>query len=133
MRLVAEAVFCGLAAAFSPLHQGFERLPGDGRQAADWWCGMIALPLDAADLDRLGKFLGMLGSDHMGERAAAALKADALVKNAGATWTGLIDALKRAPREPAQDQSHARRDYARSEEHTSALQSLMRSSYAVFC
>src|SRR3546814_15118523 len=86
MRLVAEAVFCGLAAAFSPLHQGFERLPGDGRQAADWWCGMIALPLDAADLDRLGKFLGLLGSDHMGERAAAALKADSLVKNAGANW-----------------------------------------------
>src|SRR3546814_1338082 len=69
MRLVAEAVFCGLAAAFSPLHQGFERLPGDGRQAADWWCGMIALPLDAADLDRLGKFLGMLGSDHKIGRA----------------------------------------------------------------
>jgi hypothetical protein len=46
--------------------------------------------LDYAKADRLAKILGMLGSAHAGERAAAAAKADALVKAAGATWRDVI-------------------------------------------
>jgi hypothetical protein len=48
----------------------------------------VALPPDKLTL--LIKFLGMLGSDHDGERAAAALKASALVKAAGTTWDTLL-------------------------------------------
>jgi hypothetical protein len=39
---------------------------------------------------RLIKLLGMCGSEHAGERAAAALKADTLVKSAGLTWGDVI-------------------------------------------
>src|SRR3546814_7691130 len=35
--------------------------------------------------------------------------------------------------QPVAEQPHRRRDHRRSEEHTSELQSLMRTSYAVFC
>ena len=41
--------------------------------------------MDALDRDRLVRVLGMLGSEHMGERAAAAAKADALIRAAGIT------------------------------------------------
>lgn len=54
----------------------------------------LTLPLNNSDLDRLGKFLGMLGSDHAGERAAAGLKADNLLRERGATWTALVESLK---------------------------------------
>jgi hypothetical protein len=46
--------------------------------------------LDDATADRLAKLCGLLGSDHIGERAAAAAKADALVRNAGLTWRDVI-------------------------------------------
>ena len=46
--------------------------------------------LDDATADRLTKLLGMLGSDHAGERAAAAAKADALVRGAGMTWRDIV-------------------------------------------
>jgi len=36
-----------------------------------------------SDLVKLNRILGMLGSDHAGERAAAALAADRLVKTIG--------------------------------------------------
>ncbi|HYE52007.1 MAG TPA: hypothetical protein VEB20_20600 [Azospirillaceae bacterium] len=39
---------------------------------------------------RLARVLGMLGSDHAGERASAALAADRLVKAAGTTWWQLL-------------------------------------------
>ena len=45
--------------------------------------------------DRLAKLLGMLGSVHPGERAAAALKADELLKREGLRWSDVIQ-----PREP---------------------------------
>ena len=38
------------------------------------------------DVDRFRKVCGMLGSDHAGERSAAALKATAMLKDAGMTW-----------------------------------------------
>lgn len=42
--------------------------------------------MDASTLDRFRKILGLLGSDHDGERSAAALKATAMLKAAGVTW-----------------------------------------------
>jgi hypothetical protein len=42
------------------------------------------------DLTRLIRILGMLGSDHDGERAAAALAADRLVRVSGWTWWDLL-------------------------------------------
>lgn len=56
----------------------------------------INLPLDPADIDRLGKLLGMLGSEHAGERAAAGLKANELVRDRGTSWMQITDSLKLA-------------------------------------
>ena len=41
------------------------------------------------------QLLGMLGSDHDGERAAAALHANRLLRNAGMTWNDLLDGADR--------------------------------------
>jgi hypothetical protein len=46
------------------------------------------LPTDGAC--NLAKVCGMLGSEHAGERAAAALKADQMVRGAGFTWRQII-------------------------------------------
>ncbi|MFC4293552.1 hypothetical protein ACFO0A_00610 [Novosphingobium tardum] len=46
--------------------------------------------LDAAATARLVKFLGLLGSDHDGERATAGRMADLLVKAHGLTWADVI-------------------------------------------
>lgn len=42
------------------------------------------------DLTRLIRILGMLGSEHDGERAAAALAADRLVRGSGSSWSDLL-------------------------------------------
>jgi hypothetical protein len=42
------------------------------------------------DRERLIKLLGLLGSDHNGEIAAAARMADALIRDAGVTWADVI-------------------------------------------
>lgn len=42
------------------------------------------------DATRLAKICGMLGSNHDGERAAAALKADSMVRDLGLTWQDVI-------------------------------------------
>lgn len=49
---------------------------------------MTTLP--PADRVRLAKVLGMLGSPHPGERDAAALAADRLVRQAGASWSDVL-------------------------------------------
>jgi hypothetical protein len=54
------------------------------------------------DTDRLVKLCGMLGSDYAGERAAAAAKADALVRAHGLTWHDVIAAPAASPA-PASD------------------------------
>jgi hypothetical protein len=41
-------------------------------------------------IDRLIKLLGMLGSAHDGERAAAGLKAHELLRRHGLTWSDII-------------------------------------------
>jgi hypothetical protein len=48
----------------------------------------IALATDGAV--HLARILGMLGSDHAGERAAAGLKADRIVRDLGLTWHEVI-------------------------------------------
>jgi len=45
---------------------------------------------DQRTQERLVKILGLLGSEHGGERAAAALKADAFVRNLGLRWSDVI-------------------------------------------
>jgi len=44
------------------------------------------------DRQRLAAVLGMLGSEHAGERAAAALQAEAFRNKHGLTWEGLLAA-----------------------------------------
>jgi hypothetical protein len=43
-----------------------------------------------ADRNRLAKLLGLLGSDHAGERDAAGLAASRLVQERGATWYDVV-------------------------------------------
>jgi hypothetical protein len=59
--------------------------------------------LDPRIVERLVKLLGMLGSSHDGERAAAARKADALVREHGLVWSDVISGLS------GQEQQHANR------------------------
>jgi hypothetical protein len=46
--------------------------------------------LATIDLSRLAKVCGLFSSDHVGERAEAARRADALVRAAGLTWPQLL-------------------------------------------
>jgi hypothetical protein len=46
--------------------------------------------LSATERKRLAAILGMLGSDHAGERAAAALQAEAFRRRHRLTWTELL-------------------------------------------
>jgi hypothetical protein len=48
--------------------------------------------LDAPAADRLAKILGLLGSDHSGERDAAAQAAHKLVRGLGLSWADVIHA-----------------------------------------
>ena len=43
-----------------------------------------------AERERLARILGMLGSEHAGERAAAGLQAEAFRKKHGLTWADLL-------------------------------------------
>jgi hypothetical protein len=51
---------------------------------------MHRVPLDHEAVERLIKLLGMLGSAHDGERAAAGLKAHEFIKARGLCWADLI-------------------------------------------
>jgi enamine deaminase RidA (YjgF/YER057c/UK114 family) len=50
---------------------------------------MTAL-LDPRTADKLARICGMFGSDHIGERAAAAQMADKLLKECGLRWSDVI-------------------------------------------
>jgi hypothetical protein len=50
----------------------------------------MAATLSAASRTRLAKLLGMLGSDHSGERDSAGLAAHRLVQQAGLTWADVV-------------------------------------------
>ena len=54
-------------------------------------------PLAPADLDRFGKLLGLLGSNHDGERAAAALKATEFLNARRMAWLDVAEMLKQPP------------------------------------
>ena len=56
------------------------------------------MTLPAPIVDRLVKLCGMLGSAHDGERAAAALKADTLVRGHGLRWPDVIRPPNERPR-----------------------------------
>jgi len=51
---------------------------------------MSASALDPASADKLAKILGLLGSDHAGERAAAGAKAHELIRSLGLTWRDIL-------------------------------------------
>jgi hypothetical protein len=60
--------------------------------------------LDPATADLLAKVCGMFGSDHAGERAAAAARAHALVREHGLSWPQLFEpASARAQRATSVD------------------------------
>jgi hypothetical protein len=52
---------------------------------------------DPRDADRFGKLLGLLGSDHDGERAAAALKATEFLSAREMAWFDVAEMLKYPP------------------------------------
>jgi len=60
------------------------------------------------DIDRLAKICGMLGSVHPGERAAAALKATVLLKEAGLTWEAFVHARQERASQNAPDRKPKR-------------------------
>ena len=49
---------------------------------------------------KLARICGLFGSDHAGERAAAALVADRLVRDLGLTWPEVITAARMYPPPP---------------------------------
>ena len=61
----------------------------------------------AALVDKLAKVAGLLGSDHDGERSAAAYRATVLIREAGLTWAEVIRAAgpRVVEREPEQPRS----------------------------
>jgi hypothetical protein len=50
--------------------------------------------LDPREAERFGKILGLLGSDHHGERAAAALKATEFLQARELSWSEVSEMLK---------------------------------------
>jgi len=59
-------------------------------------------PISDADRERLAAILGMLGSAHAGERAAAALKAEAFRQRHRLTWAELLEVAPAETPEPPQ-------------------------------
>lgn len=55
--------------------------------------------METKDIERLGKLMGLLGSNHDGERAAAALKATQFLETKGMRWSDVIDLLMGGGRE----------------------------------
>ena len=64
-------------------------------------------PIPRSELIRLSKLCGMLGSAHAGERAAAAAKADQLIRKHGLTWTEVLTSAPRTLAAPPA--SHAQK------------------------
>src|SRR3546814_2562682 len=83
----------------------------------------------------------MVTSDQQGKRPPKAVQRALVAVSRCSTWRGIVSSVKRK-RRPEIDRAPIRTLFspkigaataARSEEHTSELQSLMRISYAVFC
>ena len=69
--------------------------------------GAMPVPPDLAT--KLAKILGMLGSDHDGEVAAAGRRANALLKGAGLTWDQVLAPTVPRPEPPHQPPRRWRR------------------------
>ena len=50
--------------------------------------------ISPAEVERLAKICGLFSSDYVGERAAAAHKADQIVRAAGLTWPDVLQATE---------------------------------------
>lgn len=50
--------------------------------------------MTSADLERFRRILGMLGSDQVGERSAAALKCSQILRDHGLTWSDVTLPVK---------------------------------------
>lgn len=53
--------------------------------------------LSPSDIDRFGKLLGLLASNHDGERAAAALKATQFLRARALDWADVADLMRPRP------------------------------------
>ena len=70
-----------------------------------------SVTLESSTATALAKLCGMLGSDHAGERANAALLADRLVRANGLTWPDLIHVPQHSAGQPQANDWRAMRDY----------------------
>jgi hypothetical protein len=68
-----------------------------------------AASLTPAFADKLVKVLGMLGSDHDGEIAAAGRRAHSMLKAIGLTWSDVIARTAPKPEQPQRPQRRWRR------------------------
>ena len=59
--------------------------------------------LTPAERERLARILGMVGSEHAGERAAAGLKAEEFRKKHGLTWAEMLAQPPLRPEPPPRD------------------------------
>lgn len=59
----------------------------------------MSVPLSRAERDRLIRILGLLGSDHGGERDAAGLAASRMLRARGITWSDVIAEPAGTPRQ----------------------------------
>jgi hypothetical protein len=82
--------------------------------------GVMPIPPDLAE--KLAKVLGMLGSDHDGEVAAAGRRAHKIVKNAGLTWGEVIAPPAPAPQQPYRPPRRWRRPVSASDSAALCLQ-----------
>jgi hypothetical protein len=64
---------------------------------------MIRSPVD---VNRLARVCGLFGSDHLGERAAAAAQADKIVRNAGLTWPDVLAPQPLTPSRSSRNSCH---------------------------
>src|SRR3546814_7380927 len=101
-----------------PMHQQGAIRSLLGRTSRDWWPNQLSLDI----LHQHGRSGNPLGDDFDYRKAFEALDYAGVKRDLHALMTDS------QPWWPA-DYGH----YGRSEEHTSELQSLMRTSYAVFC
>jgi len=78
--------------------------------------------MQSSDTAKLARVLGLLGSEHAGERAAAALAAHRLVKRLGLSWQEIL--MPR--REAVRTSSHLHRAIPPPHEIVSAVESRLR-------